>query len=181
MGAGIISGGQLLRGTAGYSGEVGHMPLGPAHARCVCGKTGCWETMVGLAALLRKVADPGDSVHDPELDLETRLADVAARARAGDPRTLQALATVADDLALGLALLADVLNPRAIVLGGYFAFLGEHLIARVRAGVLERVMAPEAGGCEVLLSTLGFTAPSRGGAFLALDRLYQDPSGVAAG
>jgi hypothetical protein len=42
-------------------------------------------------------------------------------------------------------------------------------------------MAPDAGGCEVLLSTLGFTAPSRGGAYLALDRVYQDPSGVASG
>ena len=181
VGAGIISGGQLLRGAGGYSGEIGHMPLDPGGHLCACGRRGCWETMVGMAALLRGVADSSDPVHDPALDLETRLADVAARAADGDPRTLAALAKLADDLALGLALLVDVLNPRAIVLGGYFAYLGGYLIDRVRAGVRERVMAPDSAGCEVLLSALGFTAPSRGGAYLALDRVYQDPSGVAAG
>ena len=181
VGGGIISGGQLLRGSTGYSGEIGHMPLDPGGQLCACGRRGCWETMVGLAALLRGSAEPEDPVHDPSLDLETRLADVAARAVRGDARTLAALEKLADDLALGLALLIDVLNPRAVVLGGYFAHLGGYLIDRVRAEVGRRVMAPAAGGCEVLLSALGFTAPSRGGAYLALDRLYQDPSGIAAG
>lgn len=181
VGGGIISGGQLLRGAAGYSGEIGHMPLDPGGHPCVCGRRGCWETMVGMAALLRAVADPEDPVHDPSLDLEARLADVAGRAARGDARTIAALEKLADDLALGVALLVDVLNPRAVVLGGHFAFLGDHIIDRVRADVARRVMAPNAGGCEVLLSTLGFTAPSRGGAYLALDRVYQDPSGIAGG
>ena len=182
VGGGIISGGQLLRGAAGYAGEIGHMPLDPGGRPCKCGRRGCWETMVGMAALLRAVADPADPadpVHDPSLDLGTRLADVAARAGRGDPRTLAALRKLADDLALGVALLVDVLNPRAVVLGGCFAQLGGHLIDRVRSELNRRVMAPDAGGCEVLLSTLGFTAPSRGGAYLALDRVYQDPSGIA--
>jgi predicted NBD/HSP70 family sugar kinase len=178
IGGGIISGGHLLRGSTGHSGEVGHMPLDPGGRPCVCGRRGCWETMVGLTALLRQVADADDPVHDPSLDLETRLADVAARAARGDERTLRALAQIATDLAFGLGVLVDILNPRAVVLGGYFALLGGFLIERVRAGVLDRVIAPNAGGCEVLLSTLGFTAPSRGAAYLALDRVYQDPSGV---
>jgi predicted NBD/HSP70 family sugar kinase len=181
IGGGIISGGRLLRGSTGHSGEIGHMPLDPGGAPCVCGRRGCWETMVGLAALLRQVADADDPVHDPSLDLEARLADVAARAANGDERTLRALARVAEDVALGLGVLVDILNPRAIVLGGYFAQLGGFLIDRVRAGVLDRTIAPNAGGCEVLLSTLGFTAPSRGGAYLALDRVYQDPNGAVVG
>ena len=181
IGGGIISGGHLLRGSTGHSGEVGHLPLDPGGRPCVCGRRGCWETMVGLAALLRQVADADDPVHDPSLDLETRLADVAARATSGDERTLRALGRIAADLALGLGMLVDILNPRAVVLGGYFALLGGFLIEPVRAGVLDRVIAPDAGGCEVLLSTLGFTAPSRGAAHLALDRVYRDPSAIAGG
>jgi len=181
VGGGVISGGRLLRGSTGYAGEIGHMPLNPNGHPCACGRSGCWETMVGMAALLRRAADPSDAIHDPSLDLDTRLTEVAARALAGDARTLRALRQVADDLALGLALLVDVLNPRAVVLGGYFAHLGEHLLGRVQAGVQERVMAPDAGGCEVLLSTLGFAAPARGGAYLALDQVYQDPSSFNAG
>jgi len=181
VGGGIISNGQLLRGSTGYAGEIGHMPLNPGGHACACGRSGCWETMVGLSALLRQAADPGDRVHDPSLDLGTRLTEVVGRAAAGDARTLRALEQVADDLALGLALLVDLLNPQAVVLGGYFTYLGEYLLNRVRAGVRDRVMAPNAGDCEVLISSLGFTAPARGGAYLALEQVYQDPSRFDAG
>ncbi|MBF9073114.1 ROK family transcriptional regulator [Streptacidiphilus sp. NEAU-YB345] len=182
VGGGIITGGQLMRGARGFAGEIGHMPLapGPDGHPCACGRRGCWETMVGLGALLRHAADADDPVHDPSLDVESRLADLRSRADAGDERTLAALARVAEDLSVGLALLVDVLNPRAVVLGGYFAVFAEYLLGPVREGVARRVMAADSGGCEVLPSTLGFTAPARGGAFLALDAVYQDPSGVAA-
>lgn len=41
VGGGIISGGQLLRGSTGYSGEIGHMPLDPGGYLCACGRRGC--------------------------------------------------------------------------------------------------------------------------------------------
>ncbi len=178
VGGGIISGGQLLRGAAGFAGEIGHMPLDPTRHLCACGRRGCWETMVGLSALLRFAAEPDDVVRDPSVDLEQRLAELLRRAESGDMRTLAALARVADGLSLGLALLADVLNPRAIVLGGHFAYFGDYLIDHVRSAVDERVMAPDVGGCEILLSTLGFTAAARGGAYHALERVYEDPIGA---
>ncbi|MEU4266851.1 ROK family transcriptional regulator [Streptomyces sp. NPDC026092] len=190
IGAGIISDGRLLRGRSGFAGEVGHMPLGPRGSGgplgplgseprvCVCGRYGCWETLVGLDAILRLAADDGDEIHDPSVELETRLAELHRRADDGDPRTLEALDRVADDLGLGIAVLADVLNPGVVVLGGYFTHIGDLMLDRVRHVVRDRVMAPDAGGCEVLLSTLGFTAAARGGAYLALDAVYQDPSAV---
>ncbi|MFD3945211.1 ROK family protein [Streptomyces sp. NPDC058579] len=181
IGAGIISDGRLLRGRSGFAGEVGHMPLGPRGSErrvCVCGRHGCWETMVGLDAILRLAADEGDEIHDATVELETRLAELHRRAEDGDPRTLEALDRVADDLGLGIAVLADVLNPGVVVLGGYFTHIGDLMLDRVRHVVRDRVMAPDAGGCEVLLSTLGFTAAARGGAHLALDAVYQDPSAV---
>ena len=179
VGAGIIAGGRLLRGTAGFAGEVGHLPLGPADGpRCACGRTGCWETEVGLAALLRFAADPDDTVCDPSVDLVQRLAELRRRADSGDRRTLAALERIADGLGPGLVLLLDLLNPRLAVLGGYFAYFGDYLVERVRREVDTSVMAPHAGGCEIGLSTLGFTAAARGGACLALDAVYEDPIGT---
>ncbi|MGB8940669.1 MAG: ROK family transcriptional regulator [Streptomyces sp.] len=180
VGGGIISDGRLLQGSAGFAGEIGHMPLDPGGLPCACGRVGCWETLVGLRALLRQAAPPHDPVHDPTVDLEQRLTKLRRRADTGDAATLAALERIADGLALGVALLADVLNPRAVVLGGYFTHFGDYLIDRVRAEFSARVMAPEAGGCEIMLSSLGFSAAARGGAYLALDRVYQDPSGTAA-
>ncbi|MFJ9340531.1 ROK family protein [Streptomyces sp. NPDC101733] len=178
IGAGIISEGRLLRGATGFAGEVGHMPLDPQRRPCVCGRLGCWEVMVGLDAILRLAADEDDPVHDPTVALETRLGELRRRARDGDPRTREALARVAEDLGLGLGLLADVLNPHTVVLGGYFTHIGDLMLERVREVVRARVMAPAAGACEVRLSTLGFGAAARGGAHLALDAVYQDPGAV---
>jgi len=44
VGGGIILDGRPLTGAFGYGGEIGHLPLNPAGARCGCGSDGCWES-----------------------------------------------------------------------------------------------------------------------------------------
>jgi len=179
VGGGIVAEGRPLRGRQGYAGEFGHMIVEPQGRRCGCGRVGCWETVVGLRALLDLAADPDDLVRDPAMAIDDRLAELNRRASLGDTRTLDALAQVGGWLGVGAAMLANALNPAAIVLSGYFAAVGEHmrpaLEDRLRAGVL----APDAGGTRVELSTLGFTAAVRGGAGLALDTVFADPTRVA--
>jgi predicted NBD/HSP70 family sugar kinase len=180
VGGGVIVGGRLLSGADGLSGEVGHTALGDPEVICGCGRRGCWETAVGLAALLRLAADPGDPVHDPSVDLETRLAQIARRAEAGNERTLAALRSVGSALGVGAAVLINLVNPRVVVLGGYFAVLGRWLLAPMTAELSERVFGPGLAGARIVLSTLGFTAAVRGGAHLALDAVFDDPTLVPA-
>jgi len=179
VGAGVIVDGKLLRGAEGFSGEVGHMPLDPGGALCGCGRRGCWETIVGLAALLRLTADPEDEVRDPSLDLEHRLTEIVRRAQAGDVRTLGALEQIGAGLGLGASILINLFNPKVIVLGGYFAVVGRHVLAPMMAELRSRVIAPDIGGCRVETSTLGFTAAVRGGAQLALEAVLDDPTIVS--
>jgi predicted NBD/HSP70 family sugar kinase len=172
----VIVAGRLLRGADGLSGEVGHIALGDPEQVCGCGRRGCWETAVGLAGLLRAAADPDDPVHDPERDLEDRLAEVARRAEAGDERTLAALSAVGTALGSGAAVLINLFNPRVVVLGGYFAVLGRFLLEPLTAQLHARVFGPGLAGAHVVLSTLGFTAAVRGGAHLALEAVFDDPT-----
>jgi predicted NBD/HSP70 family sugar kinase len=174
VGGGVMVDGRLLRGAEGFSGEIGHMPLNPGGDMCGCGRRGCWETMVGLAALLRMAAAPDDPVRDPSLDLERRLAVVRDRADNGEARTLDALKLVGEALGLGASILVNVFNPQALVLGGYFASLGGYLLEPMLAELRARVIASEL--CEVVLSTLGFTAAARGGAHVALEAVLDDPT-----
>jgi predicted NBD/HSP70 family sugar kinase len=152
------------------------MPVDPAGRRCGCGRTGCWETVVGFAALLADVADPDDPVRDPNLDLDGRLAEINRRARLGDGRTLAALRHVGQWLGIGASILVNVLNPAVLVLGGYLAAVGGWLRGPLEAELSARVIAPDAGGCRVALSTLGFTAAVRGGAHVALESVFNDPT-----
>ena len=93
IGAGIITGGTLLRGTNGFAGEPGHMTVDPNGPPCPCGQRGCWERFAsgtGLARLAR------DAAHGGRLDAAVALAGgdpdavggehVTAAARAGDRR-----------------------------------------------------------------------------------------------
>jgi predicted NBD/HSP70 family sugar kinase len=179
VGGGVIVAGHLLRGAGGLSGEVGHTALGDPDRVCGCGRRGCWETVVGLSALLHAAADPGDPVRDPGRDLETRLAEVAARADAGDPRTLAALHQVGAGLGAGAAVLINLFNPEVILLGGYFAVLGRFLVDPMAIELRARVFGPDLAGARVVLSTLGFTAAVRGGAHVALESVFADPTLVA--
>lgn len=176
VGGGVIVAGRLLRGASGLSGEVGHTALGDPDAVCGCGRRGCWETVVGLAALLRNAADPGDPVRDPARDLETRLAEIAQRADAGDRRTLAALQRVGTGLGTGAAVLINLFNPQVIILGGYFALLGRFLTDAMTGELRSRVFGPDLAGARVVLSTLGFTAAVRGGAHVALESVFDDPT-----
>jgi predicted NBD/HSP70 family sugar kinase len=178
VGGGVVTGGHLLRGGAGYSGEVGHMPVAPPGRTCGCGRTGCWETVVGLTALLHKATDRDDPVRDPSLDVEQRLAGITRRAEAGDPRTLSALKDVGTWLGRGGAILVNILNPDVLVLGGYFAVLGPWLKEPLEKAIRERVIAPDGGGCRVVRSELGFAAAVRGGAQISLDQVFVDPTRI---
>lgn len=179
VGAGIVAGGHLMRGWSGFSGEVGHLPLGNSAAVCPCGRTGCWELSVGLNAFLSLAADSDDVVHDRSIPLEDRLRTLRRRADSGDTRTLDALASIAATLSTGLSVLIDVLNPRMIVLGGYFPPFSDFLLAPITAALEKRRM--DLGSSAILVgSKLGLTSAARGGAQLVLEDVFDDPTVATA-
>jgi predicted NBD/HSP70 family sugar kinase len=180
VGGGVISDGRLLRGNDGFSGEVGHLPVDPAGRRCGCGRIGCWETKVGLAELVRAITpdrayglDPG-----PLRIPEERVAELHRRLAAGDPVALAAVVEVGRWLGLGGAILVNLVNPRVLVLGGYFATLADWLIPPARAELDRLAVAGPAAHCRFVASDLGFTAPARGAAGVVVDRVIADPTSV---
>ncbi len=178
VGGGIIADGQLVRGFSGFAGEIGHIPLDPQGRACACGRRGCWELLVGLASFLDLVAEPADPVRDTARPLEERLAEIIVRADDGDARVIAAVEAVATGLGVGVSLLADVLNPRQVILGGYFGYLADYLVGPVTAYLTDRLVSPDAA-CAVSGSTLGLASAARGGAHLALETVFDDPVSMA--
>ncbi|GAA0991895.1 ROK family transcriptional regulator [Acrocarpospora macrocephala] len=180
VGGGIIAGGRLLGGADGFAGEVGHVMVDSAGERCGCGRTGCWETKVGLAALVRMVTPdhaygvPDGIVRDPE----ERLAEIERRQAEGDPQVVHALAEVGRWLGLGSATLVRLFNPRVIVVGGYFARLSEHLLPRAQAELTRLGVTGTVAHCTFVASDLGFGAASRGAAGVVVDRVLADPTAI---
>ncbi|WP_173124600.1 ROK family transcriptional regulator [Kibdelosporangium persicum] len=178
IGAGVIAGGRLVRGSIGYAGEVGHMSMDPMGPQCSCGRRGCWETQVGLAALFHALAAPGDPVSDPHRSIEERMSLIRTRAEQGDQRTLGALHQIGAALGVGVSIVVNLLSPAVVVLGGYFAALPDWLIEPARIEVAARAVVAEAAAVRVVGSELGFTAARTGGALAALSRVFEDPTQV---
>lgn len=171
IGAGVVLDGRLHLGERGLAGEVGHMPLGRPGVACGCGRTGCWETAVGLRALL-------DGVGVPDDDTPVRLA-AAIASRAGEPVVDAALDRLVAEVARGLAVLTSVMDPSRIVLGGYFAALGPAWADRVGDAVADLLPAGRPTP-QVLTSELGLHAAARGAAEHALTTLYAGGVGLKA-
>ncbi|UBU16361.1 ROK family transcriptional regulator [Nonomuraea gerenzanensis] len=181
VGGGVISGGRLLGGADGFAGEIGHVMIDPSGERCRCGRVGCWETKVGLAALVRMATPHRPYGTGPQVvrDPEERLAEIEQRRADGDPRAEAAVAEVGRWLGIGAALLINLLNPRVIVLGGYFARLADPLIPAAQRELARTGMSDAVERCRFAASDLGFGAASRGAAGVVAERALSDPTSIS--
>jgi predicted NBD/HSP70 family sugar kinase len=157
IGAGIVDAGDLVRGAAGFAGEVGHMPVGDAGALCGCGRRGCWEASIGLHAMLEAV---GMSESSTPLDTARAVATAALT----DGTVRSGLARVGRDVGLGLAVLTTVLDPGVVVLGGYFAPLGDLVLDPARRTLDERLVSDVQRRPELRTGSLGIQAAALGAA-----------------
>jgi glucokinase len=176
IGGGIISRGELLEGSNCYAGEFGHMVVDPHGPRCPCGKRGCWERFAsgsGLASLGREAAVAGEAPRLVELaggDPEGVRGEHVTRAAAeGDDPALEVMQQFAWWLALGLANLANALDPRLIVLGGGLIESADVLLEPTRRAFADLVAAPSARvGLEIVPAALGSRAGAIGAGLRAL-------------
>ncbi|WP_327589793.1 ROK family protein [Nonomuraea sp. NBC_00507] len=181
VGGGIISGGRLLGGADGFAGEVGHVMIDPSGEPCRCGRVGCWETKVGLDALVRMATPDRAYGTGPQVvgDPEERLAEIEQRRAEGDPRVDAAVAEVGRWLGIGAAMLVNLFNPRVIVLGGYFARLADRLIPVAQQELARLAMSGAGERCRFAASDLGFGAASRGAAGVVVERALSDPTSIS--
>ncbi len=175
IGGAIISGGQLVEGCNRYAGEFGHMVVDPHGPRCPCGKQGCWERFAsgsGLGALGREMATAGEAPRLVALaggDAEAvRGEHVTGAAAEGDEPALEIMKRFGWWVALGLANLANALDPSLIVLGGGLITAGDVLIEPTRQAFAALVEAPFARAqVKVEPAVLGAQAGAIGAALLA--------------
>jgi predicted NBD/HSP70 family sugar kinase len=164
VGAGVVMDGRLRRGGQGYSGEIGHIQIDPSGPPCRCGRRGCLEAVAGIGAILARTA-PDASPAELELEID----EVVRRARAGEPEILTLLERVGRHLGTGMAVVANLLNPEVVILGGYYVPLAPWLVRWAEEEMFSRVLAPDGGGCRLEVSTLGYGAAALGAAARVLD------------
>lgn len=127
VGGGLVVGGQLVRGTRGAAGEVGHVNVDPDGPSCYCGGRGCLESLVGGLALVRACRERGTTVSDVD--------GLVQAVRDGDGTAHAVVTEAGRTLGTVLARLAAEIDPERIVVGGPLSALGEPLLTPVREAV----------------------------------------------
>lgn len=111
VGGGIVINGQVLNGCHGIAGEWGQMVLDPNGPLSNYGTRGTVEALIAGPALERFYAEQSGQTR--------QLKEIVARAEVGeDLHARAAVDRLTDTFAKAIALIIDILDPHAIVLGG---------------------------------------------------------------
>jgi predicted NBD/HSP70 family sugar kinase len=134
LGAGIVAGGVLQRGSLGAAGEFGHTKTAAAAGvACRCGDTGCLEAIAGGWALVHALQDQGREVG--------HIRDVVDLAVGGDAEARRLIRDSGRHIGETLAGAVNLLNPEILVLGGDMAKSYDIFVAGLRETVYGRATA----------------------------------------
>jgi len=116
VGGGVVIDGRPLTGAQAIAGEWGHNALpdprdderpGP---RCYCGRVGCIETWLSGPRVQQQFLE--------RTGREMKATEIAAAALEGDAEAQAQMELYCDRLARALAVVVNIIDPHAIVLGG---------------------------------------------------------------
>lgn len=180
VGAGLISRGQIFRGSISGAGEIGHtVMLLHGGEPCRCGNSGCLETLVSEPAILHEAEEIArrnpNGILAKTISIRPDLTPIElvfSAAREGDEEVHRMLEERAYYLGVALAGLVNLFNPELILFGGIFAqgqdFFLEPTIRMVRqmafGGLGNRV--------SMQATSFGWKAGVAGAAALALMHFF---------
>ena len=153
IGAGIVAGGHLLRGTGDIAGAVGWFAL-TSEQQEIYKKVGCWEAEAAGPALARRMsADSAEAV--------------IAAARSGDSAAKRAIQQTAEYLGMGIANIVSLLNPKMIVLGGGLMRAADLFLDTIKQVMAEWAQPIAGRQVRIEVTSLGEDAGLFGAARLA--------------
>ena len=162
VGLGIIMDGKMRKGSRGFSGEIGHIPLIDEGVLCYCGKKGCLETVasgIALAGMAKEGIKSGqhsllNELSDHEIDkIEPHL--VIDAANRGDQYAISILSVVGSNLGKGIATLVQLFNPEVIILGGKMAEAKQYITIPITQAINTYSMTEIRENTKIITSELG--------------------------
>ena len=181
LGGGVMLDGRLFRGANGYGGEIGHIQRDPQGELCACGRVGCWETLVGPRAVLRRVKNELSVRQDMQL-LEACSGDfgnltfemIVQFALEGNVICREAMEDVAVNLGVGIADLVNIFNPQMVVIGGAFIAGKDILHSIIEKTIVSNALQPSVENLQIKFSERNTEACVLGAVAVVLDDILRE-------
>jgi glucokinase len=176
IGGCVIVNGQMLTGSTGNAGEIGHLLVKPHGPKCGCGRRGCLEALSSRSAIARRIL----KAHRQGIPttLGAKLAagrnerlkskDLAAAYQAGDPVVIREVKRSALYLGLALGGVVNLLGPEIVIVGGGLTeAMGEDYLKHVRESARSQILADPHESIPIVPGALGDDAGVLGAALIA--------------
>lgn len=160
--AGLVIGGEVVRGAGGLFGEIGHTKVPGATAPCACGSRGCLNTVAGGVVLADTLRAKG---HDART-----ARDVTLLANRGVVDALEAVRDAGVRIGEVVASAINLLNPDVITVWGYLVDAGEQqFLAGMHEAIYKHALPSSARILTLEQSRLGDDAGIRGAALTVIE------------
>jgi predicted NBD/HSP70 family sugar kinase len=170
-GIAIVQNGELQLGANLSMGNIAHISINPNGKLCRCGKIGCIETEIGFKVLIEQTCP--DLVKDWSKDTEFYLSEIIRRAEIGDVNVSKGVELIAESIATTLSFLIPVIDPDAVVLGGYSVRISDLLMPRLNYHLARK--NKNVATFTLNTSPLDTDAALLGGYILAQEELFNSP------
>ena len=182
VGGAIVFNKKLFRGASGAAGEIGHMTIshdGPADR---AGVRGAIEAFIGqqyLTAYARdRLSEFPDSVLHAEVGLQNLTPRLIAEAAVqGDEGATDVLQWAGHKLGCVLGSCVNLLDIRAIIVGGGISAAGDLILEPARAAIVSYIKPGMQEDVVVLRETLGNEAGMLGAASLVFEEQHASSRG----
>lgn len=159
VGSGIVANGQLLYGSDGFAGELGHMVVKPEGRQCGCGRKGCLETYCSATGVVRTTLEmlQSSDAKTPLRDIargELTSLDVYRAATQGDEFAIEVFRRTGEAIGEACANIATFLSPEAFVFFGGLANAGDLLFKPMEEAYDKHVLYLYKGKAKFLKSGL---------------------------
>jgi predicted NBD/HSP70 family sugar kinase len=160
--AGLVVHGEVIRGSGGLFGEIGHSKVAGAQGPCACGGRGCLNTVAGGAVLADALRRQGHDAHTAR--------DVTALANRGVVDAIQAVRDAGLRIGAVVASVINLLNPDVITVWGYLADAGDQFLAGMHEAIYKDALPSSARVLTLERSRLGDDAGITGAACAVIER-----------
>ena len=173
IGGAVVRDGEVVMGSHGFAGEIGHLSVAMDGPLCSCGRHGCLEAFAGRRALVEAagIAEDGDATSSEAIDM------VLQRWRAGDSDVAKVVDQAADALVSAIASAVNLVDVDTVLLGGLWTHFGDELATVLEGRLRSEILGYPNVKIRVFVPPVALHPSLYGAAEMGLRRFIENPLG----
>ena len=173
IGGAVVRDGEVVMGSHGFAGEIGHLSVAMDGPLCSCGRHGCLEAFAGRRALVEAagIAEDGDATSSEAIDAFLQ------RWRAGDSDVAKVVDQAADALVSAIASAVNLVDVDTVLLGGLWTHFGDELATVLEGRLRSEILGYPNVKIRVFVPPVALHPSLYGAAEMGLRRFIENPLG----